>query len=79
LSDLYNLLGNDARVVEIAQTLMQLDPTSFEHPLSAAQALQRLGQGEAALNYANQALALAPVDAQEAITELIQSLNGSDG
>jgi tetratricopeptide (TPR) repeat protein len=79
LSDLYNLQGNDAKVVELAQAMMQLDPTSFEHPLSAAQALQRLGQGDEALTYANQALALAPVEAQSAITELIQTLDGSGG
>jgi tetratricopeptide (TPR) repeat protein len=76
LSNLYNTLGDDAKVVEIAQSLMQLEPQSFEHPLSAAQALQRLGQTNQALTYANQALALAPIEAQGEITQLIQTLDG---
>jgi tetratricopeptide (TPR) repeat protein len=75
LSNLYNVQQNDAKVVELAQALMQAEPTSFEHPLSAAQALQRMGRKADALNYANQALNLAPVSETAAITQLIQALH----
>jgi tetratricopeptide (TPR) repeat protein len=36
LSNLYNVQQNDAKVLEMAQALIALEPTSFEHPLSAA-------------------------------------------
>jgi tetratricopeptide (TPR) repeat protein len=78
LSDLYNLQGNDSRVVEIAQRLMQLEPDNYAHPLSAAQALQRMGQTESALTFANQALALAPEDQKAMINGLIETLVQSD-
>jgi tetratricopeptide (TPR) repeat protein len=76
LSNLYNLQQDDGRVLQIAETLMQLEPTNFEHPLSAAQAARRLGQEESALNYANRALSLAPEPEKAEIAQLIETLNG---
>jgi tetratricopeptide (TPR) repeat protein len=77
LSNLYNAQPNDSKVVEIAQALMQVEPSNYEHPLNLAQALQRLGQRADALTYASQALALAPEEQKPAINELITSLNQS--
>ncbi|HMN30274.1 MAG TPA: tetratricopeptide repeat protein, partial [Caldilineaceae bacterium] len=77
LSNLYNIKQDDAKVVELAQALMQAEPSSFEHPLSAAQALQRMGRKADALTYANQALNLAPESEKATITQLIQTLNQS--
>jgi tetratricopeptide (TPR) repeat protein len=77
LSDLYNSLQNDGKVVEMAQLLLQLEPDNYTHSLSAAQALQRLGQPESALSFANRALDLAPEDQKATINELIESLEQS--
>jgi tetratricopeptide (TPR) repeat protein len=75
LSNLYNLVGNDAKVLEMAQALIGLEPNNFEHQLSAAQALQRMGQEVDALTYANHALALAPMTDTLVISQFIQTLN----
>lgn len=74
LSNLYNLQKNDAKVVEVARSLAQLEPDSFEHPLQIAQALQRAGQKAEALTFAQQALALAPEANKAAVNELIEAL-----
>ncbi len=77
LSNLYNAQENDAKVLELAQALMQLEPGNFEHPLSAALALRRLGEEASALDYANQALTLAPEAERQEVVELIEALNGA--
>ena len=48
---------NDAKVLEIAQALIQADPQNYVHPLNAAQALIRMQRGQEALTYLQQALA----------------------
>lgn len=74
LSNLYNLQQNDSKVVEIARTLSELEPASYEHPLQIAQALQRAGQQADALNFAQQALTLAPEANKAEIQKLIDAL-----
>lgn len=75
LSNLYTAQANPAKTLEIAQALMQLEPASFEHPLVAAQAARQLGQTEPALQFANQALTLAPEERKAEITQLINTLS----
>lgn len=77
LSNLYNTKQDDRMVIEIAQTLMGLEPENYEHPLNIAQALQRAGQPDNARQFAEQALALAPADQKAAIEALITALGGS--
>jgi tetratricopeptide (TPR) repeat protein len=74
LSNLYNLQKNDGKVAEIVQSLIKLEPTSYEHPLQLAQVLQRAGQKANALKFAQQALSLAPDDKKAAVNQLIDSL-----
>lgn len=77
LSNLYNAQQNDRMVVEIAQALMALEPTNYQHPFNIAQALQRVGQLDNARNFADQALQLAPADQQPAIQQFIDGLSTS--
>ncbi len=74
LSNLYNLQEDDGQVLGVAQQLLRLDPTNYAHALSAAQALQRMGQITQAYSYAEQALTLAPVEARAEISQLLESL-----
>jgi len=76
LLNFYMQQGEDARVVEIAQTLSTLEPTNFLHPWQAAQALIRLNRPQDALPYAQQALTLATPEQQPAIDALIQQISG---
>lgn len=75
LSNLYNMQENDSQVLGIAQQLFSLDPTNYAHALSAAQALQRMGQITQARSYADQALSLAPVEARTEISQFLATLN----
>jgi tetratricopeptide (TPR) repeat protein/O-antigen ligase len=76
LSGLYAAAGNDAKVVEIGQQLMQLDPQNYQHPLAVAQALMRQQRTQEALSLAQQALALAPDDQKPVIQQLVAQLGG---
>jgi tetratricopeptide (TPR) repeat protein len=76
LSSLYAATQNDAKVVEVGQQLMQLDAQNYQHPLSVAQALARLGRTQEAVTFAQQARALAPADQQPAIEQLLAQLGG---
>jgi tetratricopeptide (TPR) repeat protein len=79
LRTLYNLYvkaGNLNAGAETLQALAVLEPDNFEHPLALAQLMQQLGQPSDALTYANQAMALAPVEQRPVITELIATING---
>lgn len=77
LSNLYNAQQDDRMVVEIAQALMALEPTNFQHPLNIAQALQRAGQLDNARQFGEQALQLAPDDQKAAIQQFIAGLSAS--
>lgn len=77
LSNLYNAQQDDRMVVEIAQTLMGLEPANYQHPLNIAQALKRAGQLDNARQFAEQALQLAPEDQKAAIQEFMTSLSAS--
>ena len=68
--------GNDAKVIEIEQQLMQLDPQNYQHPLAVAQALLRQQRNQEALTMAQQALALAPEDQKAVIQQLVTQLGG---
>jgi tetratricopeptide (TPR) repeat protein len=74
LSNLYNTLQDDRKVVEIAQSLIGAEPNNYQHPLNIAQALERAGQIENARQFAEQALALAPAEQKPAIETLIAGL-----
>lgn len=75
LSNLYNAKQDDRMVVEIAQALMALEPTNYQHPLNIAQALKRAGQIDNARQFAEQALQLAAEDQKAAIQEFIAGLS----
>lgn len=77
LAGLYTAQPNDAKVVEIGQALMALDPQNYQHPLLVAQAQARLNRIPEALTAAQQALTLAPEDQKAVIQQLIQQLSGS--
>ena len=77
LSNLYNAKQDDRMVVEIAQALITLEPTNYQHPLNIAQALQRAGQVDNARQFAEQALQLAPDDQKAAIQQFIAGLSAS--
>lgn len=77
LSNLYNAKPDDRKVVEIAQALMGLEPTNYQHPLNIAQALKRAGQIDNARQFAEQALQLAADDQKAAIQEFIAGLSAS--
>ncbi len=74
LSNLYNTIQDDRKVVEIAQALMAVEPNNYQHPLNIAQALQRAGQIDNARQFAEQALTLAPAEQKPAIEEFIAGL-----
>lgn len=78
LSNLYNAIQDDRKVVEIAQILMAVEPNNYEHPLNIAQTLQRVGQGENARPFVEQALALAPSEQKPAIETLLNELTASE-
>ena len=77
LSNLYNGQQNDRMVVEIAQALMTLEPTNFQHPLNIAQSLQRVGQLDNARKFGEQALQLAPDDQKAAVQQFLDRLRSS--
>ncbi|MCB0063331.1 MAG: O-antigen ligase family protein [Caldilineaceae bacterium] len=74
LSNLYNTVQDDRKVVEIAQALMALEPGNYQHPFNIAQALQRVGQTENARQFGEQALSLAPDDQKPAIEAFLAGL-----
>jgi tetratricopeptide (TPR) repeat protein len=76
LSGLYAAAQNDAKVVEIGQQLLQLEPQNYQHPLAIAQALMRQQRNGEALTFAQQALALAPDDQKAVIQQLVSQLGG---
>ena len=78
LSNLYNTVQDDRKVVEVAQQLMVLEPNNYQHPLNIAQALQRVGQVDNARQFAEQARTLAPAEQQPAIEEFIAGLDTSE-
>jgi hypothetical protein len=74
LSNLYQSKQDMSKVAEIAQVLMTVEPQNFQHPLVAAQAMQKLGQVADARKLAEQALALAPADQKPTVQKFITSL-----
>ena len=62
---------------QAGSVIAALEPDNYLHPLALAQILQQVGQSDNALNFANQALALAPDEQKSAISDLIASLSGS--
>ena len=72
----YGYDANCAKVIELEQQLMQLDPQNYQHPLAVAQALMRQQRNPEALAMAKQALALAPEDQKAAIQQLVSQLGG---
>lgn len=76
LSAFYASVQNDAKVIEVNQQLMQLDPQNYQYPWALAQALARGQRNAEALPYAQQALTLAPADQQPLIQQLIAELGG---
>jgi tetratricopeptide (TPR) repeat protein len=76
LSNLYMGQNNYAKVVEINQALIGIDPQNYQYPLVAAQAFQSLGQPDSARQFGEQALALAPADQKPAIEQFLAALQG---
>jgi tetratricopeptide (TPR) repeat protein len=75
LSNLYNARQDDRNVVEVAQILMTLEPSNYQHPLNIAQALKRVGQIDNARQFGEQALALAPTEQKPAIEAFLSELS----
>ncbi|HXF63758.1 MAG TPA: tetratricopeptide repeat protein [Caldilineaceae bacterium] len=76
LYTLYAATENWPAAADVLRALAALEPDNYEHPLALAQVMQQMGQEADALTYANQALALAPVEERPVITALITRLNG---
>jgi tetratricopeptide (TPR) repeat protein len=76
LSSLYTATGNSAKMLEIAQDLMGLEPSNFQYALEAGIALLRLERRSEALALLQQAKTLAPPDQQPTIDALIAQANG---
>jgi tetratricopeptide (TPR) repeat protein len=76
LSSLYAMEGNQAKVLEMTQTLMTLEPGNYQYMLDAGMALLNLARGPEALPLFQQAKALAPADQQAAIDALIAQVGG---
>ncbi|HHW87914.1 MAG TPA: tetratricopeptide repeat protein [Chloroflexi bacterium] len=76
LSSIYATQGNQTKALEMAQTLMALDPTNYQYMLDAGMALLKLARGPEALTLFQQAKALAPAEQQAAIDALIAQAGG---
>jgi len=76
LSSLYAVRGDQAKVLEVTQTLMALDPTNYQYMLDAGMALLKLARSQEALPLFQQAKALAPAEQQAAIDALIAQAGG---
>jgi tetratricopeptide (TPR) repeat protein len=76
LSNLYMGQNNYAKVVEINQALIGIDPQNYQYPLVAAQAFQSLGQPDSARQFGEQALALAPADQKPTVEQFLAALQG---
>ncbi len=75
LSNLYNSMQDDRKVVEIAQALMALEPNNYQHPLNIAQALKRVDQFDNARQFGEQALALASAEQRPAVENFLSELD----
>jgi tetratricopeptide (TPR) repeat protein len=76
LSSLYAMQGNQAKVLEMTQALMALDPQNYQYMLDAGMALLNLARGPEALPLFQQAKTLAPAEQQAAIDALITQAGG---
>ncbi len=77
LRNLYNLYlkqENWNQAVETLQALMQLEPNEYHHPLAMAQILAQNGQPDAARQFAERALELAPDEEKPAIQAFLDGL-----
>lgn len=77
LRNLYNLYlkqENWNQAVETLQALMQLEPDEYHHPLAMAQILAQNGQPDAARQFAERALELAPDEEKPAIQTFLDGL-----
>jgi len=74
LGTLYNTIQDDRKIVEIAQLLLTAEPDNYQHPLTIAQALQRVGQIDNARSFAEQALIRAPAEQKPVIEDFIATL-----
>jgi tetratricopeptide (TPR) repeat protein len=77
LRNLYNLYlkqENWNQAVETLQALMQLEPDEYHHPLAMAQILAQNGQPDAARQFAERALELAPPAEQPGIQTFLDGL-----
>lgn len=78
LLNLYTAQQDDAKIAELGQTLMAVEPQNFQYPLVVAEALARLNRPQEALPFAQQALTLAPEEQKAGIQELVQQLGGAN-
>ena len=69
--------GDNTNALQIAQSLMALDPNNYQYPVNAGMALLGLEQRDEALAMFQQAKTLAPGGQQAAIDALIQQAGGS--
>jgi tetratricopeptide (TPR) repeat protein len=76
LSSLYATQGNQTRALEIAQTLMALDPGNYQYAVDAGIALLNLARGPEAVALFQQAKTLAPTEQHAAIDALIAQAGG---
>jgi tetratricopeptide (TPR) repeat protein len=76
LSSLYATKGDQTKVLEIAQSLMALDPGNYQYAVDAGIALLNLARGPEAVALFQQAKTLAPAEQQAAIDALIAQAGG---
>lgn len=76
LSSLYAATDNQEKALEVAQTLMALDPNNYQYAVEAGKALLRLNRRSEALAMFQQAKTLAPPEQQPAIDALIAEASG---
>lgn len=76
LSSLYAVQGDQAKVLEISQNLMTLDPNNYLYKVDAGMALLNLARGPEAVVLFQQAKAQAPPDQQATLDALIAQAGG---
>lgn len=76
LSSIYATQGNQTKVLELAQSLMALDPGNYQYAVDAGIALLNLARGPEAVALFQQAKTLAPAEQHAAIDALIAQAGG---
>jgi len=71
---LYQNAGNEAKITEVAQKLMAVEPDNYQYPFEVARSLSEQGQVDQARQFAERAKTLAPAEQLAAIDDLLATL-----